>query len=85
MLYLSASNRIPKSNFVPYIFACVLIAVGKFGGSSMLERVLLDQLIYGHENIEQIDWKRAQYRRNIWLVIAKVLAFIRFHGYQCVS
>ena len=59
MLYLSASNRIPKTNFVPYIFVCVLIAVGKFGGSFILERVLLDQLISGHENIEQINWKRA--------------------------
>ena len=76
MLYLSASNRIPKTNFVLYIFVCVLIVVGKAEGSSILKRHLLDQLKTGHENIEQIDWERAWRRRNVWLVLSVVLVVL---------
>ena len=76
MLYLSASNRIPKTSFVLYLFACVLIAAGKAGGRSILKIDLLDQLIAGHENIGQIDWKQARCRRNVWLFLAGVLIFI---------
>ena len=67
MLYLSASNRIPETNFGLYMFLSVPIAVGKFGGVPFLKTFLLDELIAGSENIPDIDRNGARWLINIWL------------------